>query len=101
MERTSLCVACEYYGSIPLELAVDPACRSTEEADALCRTHRARMTEGYCVLCGRCEPRISPWPSSAIGACETCYRVRFGEPPALKSPAVPSDQESRYVEDLF
>src|SRR6185503_15620873 len=66
----------------PLELSVDPACRSREEADALCAMHRARMTEGFCVLCGRREPWVSPWPSSEIGACERCYRVVFGDPQA-------------------
>ena len=78
MERTSLCVACEAYGVLPASLAVDPACRSKREADALCAPHRARMTEGYCVLCGRREPWVSPWPGSAIGACEPCFRARFG-----------------------
>jgi hypothetical protein len=82
MERTSVCVACEYYGTLPLELSVDPACRSQDEADALCRRHRARMTEGYCVLCARRAPWASPWPRSAIGACERCYRAVFGESPA-------------------
>jgi hypothetical protein len=82
MERTSICVACEYYGSSRLELSVDPACQSRDEADALCATHRARMTEGFCVLCGRREPWVSPWPHSEIGACEACYRVVFGNPQA-------------------
>ena len=79
MERTSVCVACEYYGTLPLELSVDPACRSQDEADALCRRHRARMTEGSCVLCGRRAPWVSPWPESAIGCCEGCFRDLFGE----------------------
>jgi hypothetical protein len=78
MERTSLCVACVYYGVAPLSLSVDPACRSSDEADALCITHRARMTEGLCVLCGRREPWVSPWPDSEIGSCEPCFREIFG-----------------------
>ena len=78
MERTSLCVACTYYGTGLLSLSVDPACRSKDEADRLCGLHRARMTEGYCVLCGRREPWVSPWPQSDIGSCERCYRVVFG-----------------------
>ncbi|HLF94857.1 MAG TPA: hypothetical protein VJB14_15430 [Planctomycetota bacterium] len=44
MVRTSVCVACEVYGVRPASLAVDPACRSEHEADALCVVHRARMT---------------------------------------------------------
>lgn len=78
MERTSICVACTYYGLVPAALAVDPACQSKDEADALCVLHRARATEGFCVLCGRREPWSSPWPKSDIGACELCYRVTFG-----------------------
>jgi hypothetical protein len=78
MDRTSICVACAYYGLASPSLAVDPACQSSEEADALCMAHRARMTEGYCVLCGHRAPWVSPWPSSNIGACELCFRVVFG-----------------------
>jgi hypothetical protein len=79
MIRTSLCVACEYYGTRPAALAVDPACRSAREADALCPPHRAKMTEGSCVLCGRREPWISPWPNSGIGCCRPCFQERFGD----------------------
>jgi len=78
MDRTSICVACEYYGVLAVSLAVDPACRSRDEADALCAPHRAKMTEGYCVLCGLRAPWVSPWPNSAIGCCERCYRIIFG-----------------------
>jgi hypothetical protein len=78
IERTSICVACEYYGVLPASLAVDLACQSKDEADALCSVHRARCTEGTCVLCGRREPWVSPWPQSDIGACELCFRVVFG-----------------------
>src|SRR5262245_40371025 len=67
MERPSLCVVCMYYGLSPIWLSVDPACRSTDEADRLCVTHRARCTEGMCVLCGRRAPWVSPWPHSDIG----------------------------------
>ena len=79
MERTSVCVACAYYGVTPLLLSVDPACRSSVEADALCIPHRARMTEGYCVLCGCRAPWVSPWPNSDIGCCQRCFREVFGE----------------------
>jgi hypothetical protein len=79
MERTSICVACESYDVRPVSLAVDPACQSTREADALCAVHRARCTEGYCVLCGRREPWASRWPESAIGVCRPCYRATFGD----------------------
>ena len=36
------------------------------------------MTEGSCVLCGRREPWVSPWPDSEIGSCEACFRELFG-----------------------
>lgn len=79
MERTSICAACAYYGDEPISLAVDPACQSKDEVDRLCTVHRARSTEGFCVLCGRREPWVSPWPNSDIGACELCFRVVFGK----------------------
>jgi hypothetical protein len=78
MERISICAACAYYGVVPISLSVDPACQSKDEADRLCLVHRARCTEGMCVLCGRREPWVSPWPHSDIGACQLCYRVVFG-----------------------
>lgn len=78
MERTSICLACAYYGLDPADLAVDPACRSEDEADALCALHRARMTEGYCVLCARRAPWASPWPRSRIGCCRVCFDEIYG-----------------------
>lgn len=78
MEHNSTCVACEYYGVVPASLSVDPACQSKDEVDALCMIHRARGTEGYCILCGRREPWASLWPRSDIGCCELCFRVTFG-----------------------
>jgi len=78
MERTSICAACEYYGVSPVSTSVDPACQSSDEVDALCMAHRAKVTEGLCVLCGLREPWVSPWPNSDIGACELCFRVVFG-----------------------
>jgi hypothetical protein len=55
-----MCVACVYYGVRPALLSVDPACQSRDEADALCAKHRAFMTEGLCVLCGRRTSVNSP-----------------------------------------
>lgn len=78
MEHPSLCVACLHYRLEPASPSVDPRGRSKDEADALCQVHRARCTEGFCVLCGRRIPWASPWPHSDIGACELCYRVVFG-----------------------
>jgi hypothetical protein len=78
MEGTSICAACMYYELVPASIAVGTGRASNDEADALCVLHRARGTEGFCVLCGRREPWSSPWPKSDIGACELCYRVIFG-----------------------
>lgn len=78
MERTPSCAACKAYSIVPALLAVDPACQSKDEVDRLCVLHRARATEGLCVLCGRREPWASPWPKSDIGSCELCFRVLFG-----------------------
>lgn len=78
MERTSICAACAYYGFQEIEISVDPACQSKDEVDRLCMPHRARATEGLCVLCGCREPWVSPWEKSDVGACELCYRVIFG-----------------------
>jgi hypothetical protein len=62
--------------------AVDSAGISRDEADSLCVTHRARLTEGYCVLCGRREAWLVLHDESDIGACRPCYAGRFGEPAA-------------------
>lgn len=79
MELSSICVACASFDIIPQELSVDPACSSPHEKDRLCSPHRARMTEGYCVLCSRRAPWISPFPDSRIGCCRTCFTERYGE----------------------
>ncbi len=78
MDRSSLCVACSYYGFLPAAPAADPLGQSKDEADALCLVHRARMTEGLCVLCGRREPWVSPFPMSDIGCCQLCFMVTYG-----------------------
>ena len=73
------CLACEHYDIQPRELAVDVTGTSRDEADALCRPHRARLTEGGCVLCGRREPWVMIHETSDIGACRPCFAGRFGE----------------------
>jgi hypothetical protein len=73
------CMACEQYEVEPRELAVDVNGSSKDEADALCVPHRARLTEGSCVFCGRREPWVMLHESSDIGACRPCYVARFGE----------------------
>jgi hypothetical protein len=89
MEKTSICAACATFGISSPELSVDPACRSPHERDRLCAAHRARMTEGYCVLCARREPWISPFPESRIGCCRPCFA------------ALTSEEEARRLDRLW
>jgi hypothetical protein len=74
----TVCTACEFFHLDPDSRRVDQLGNSTDEADTLCIIHRARMTEGLCVLCGRRLPWVSPWARSAIGCCELCFRSMYG-----------------------
>jgi hypothetical protein len=47
-----LCIACEQFGILPAQPAMDPTGSSTDEADRLCRIHRERVLRGSCFLCG-------------------------------------------------
>ena len=77
-----LCLACTHFGLEPAMPAVDPAGNSKDEADSLCVRHRAYLTEGFCILCGRREAWLVLHDQSDIGACRSCYAARFGEPAA-------------------
>jgi hypothetical protein len=59
--------------------AVDRAGTSTDEADALCVRHRAFLTEGFCVVCGRREAWLVLHETSDIGACRPCFVRCFDE----------------------
>jgi hypothetical protein len=82
------CLACVHFGLEPALPAVDQAGVSGDEADSLCSKCRARMTEGFCVLCGRREAWLVLHEKSDIGACRPCYAGRFGEPAAQAVEAV-------------
>jgi hypothetical protein len=82
------CLACSHFGQSPAMPAVDLTGRSKDEADSLCVMHRARLTEGYCVLCGRREAWVVLHETSDIGSCRPCYAGRFGEPAAQQVEAV-------------
>ena len=88
MERTSMCVACDYYGSVPASLAVDPACQSDDEADALCMVHRARMTEG----CASSADGASR--GSALGRTATSDPANFASALCLELPALKQSPKS-------
>jgi hypothetical protein len=79
IHQVRACFACTHFGLRPAMPAVDPAGISSDEADSLCVRHRARMTEGTCVLCGRREAWLVLHDESDIGACRPCYAGRFGE----------------------
>jgi hypothetical protein len=74
-----LCLACTHFGLQPAFPAVDPSGASEDEANDLCVRHRAFLTEGFCVLCGRREAWLVIHDQSDIGACRPCYAARFGE----------------------
>lgn len=76
--RSPLCIACTHFGLDPAFPAVQPKTLANDEADLLCIQHRARMTEGLCVLCGRRAPWMSPFPKSDVGCCQFCYMVLYG-----------------------
>jgi hypothetical protein len=78
-DEPRLCFACSHFGLQPAMLAVDLTGRSEDEADSLCVRHRAFLTEGFCVLCGRRETWLVLHDKSDIGACRSCYTARFGE----------------------
>lgn len=75
----SECLACAHYGCEPRQLAIDVLGTSSDEADALCALHRARMTEGACVLCGRRRPWVGLHETSDVAACRPCFASTFGE----------------------
>ncbi len=82
------CLACTHFGLHPVMPSVDPSGHSKDEADSLCSTHRARMTEGACVLCGRRQAWLVLHETSDIGSCRPCYAARFGEEAARDVEAV-------------
>src|SRR5579862_19260 len=82
------CFACTHFGVEPVMPAVDQTGASKDEADILCSSHRAKMTEGYCVLCGRREAWVVLHETSDIGSCRPCYATRFGEEAAQDIEAI-------------
>lgn len=78
MRDSLVCVACNAFLMHGPGARMNRAPGSSDEADLLCMVHRARTTEGLCVLCGRRAPWASLWPRSDIGCCELCFRVTFG-----------------------
>ena len=73
-----LCMACEQFGILPAQPAVDPTGRSADEADRLCRTHRVRVLRGSCFLCGDGQVWASPFSDRSIGCCRRCVFKHHG-----------------------
>lgn len=82
--RSSACLACTHFGLKPVMPPVDRDGSSSDEADALCTRHRAFLTEGFCVVCGRREAWVVLHDTSDIGACRPCFVGCFGEDSALR-----------------
>lgn len=73
------CAMCTFFGIRPPAVAVDPEGRSGREVDGFCMVHRARATEGICILCGRRLPWAIMGDPLSPGCCRPCYVERFGE----------------------
>ena len=91
---TRLCRACSHFGLEPAAPAVDLFEVSHDEADGLCQAHRSKMTEGYCVLCGRRSPWLTLDDESDTGACRPCFAGRFGEATAQQVEAYWAELDS-------
>jgi hypothetical protein len=80
-----LCLVCRVFDFDPPALALDRG--SGDEGNLLCARHRALAKEGYCVLCGRREPRMKFTIDCSIGWCRPCFVERCGENAALRAEA--------------
>jgi hypothetical protein len=75
----SSCRVCGYWSGSGVELAVDADGMSPREVDGLCTLHRARATEGACVLCGRRWPWLMLKSGGRVGVCRPCFVGQEGE----------------------
>ena len=75
--RLWLCVACQEFSISPAGDPVDLTGESEDPADALCTIHRARTTEGCCVVCARRLPWVAI-DDTPIGCCRPCFVERIG-----------------------
>jgi hypothetical protein len=71
-------MVCERFGILPAKPAVDATGSSTDEADRLCRRHRARVLQSCCFLCGKAEMWASPFSDPSIGCCRRCIFKHHG-----------------------
>ncbi len=75
----SACTMCKMWDGPELRPAVDQEGTSPLEVDGLCVVHRARATEGACILCGRGRPWVLMRPGSRVGVCKPCYVEQEGK----------------------
>ncbi|MCI0658009.1 MAG: hypothetical protein L0170_13225 [Acidobacteria bacterium] len=73
-----VCMACERFGILPAQPAVDSTGSSADEADRLCRTHRERVLRGSCFMCGGDDVWASPFSDRSIGCCRACLFKHHG-----------------------
>ena len=69
------CLVCQDFGVSPPGKAVNS--KSDDEADWLCSSHRAKHTEGYCVLCGH-RPGWMSLHNLEIYLCRPCNFSKEG-----------------------
>ncbi len=74
-EPDSRCTMCVFWTYAEPRPAVDEGGFSPHEVDGLCTPHRAKATEGVCILCGLGLPWLFMKPGSTLGVC----RAGFGE----------------------
>ena len=82
-DQGSACSICRFWATPCPGRVWNPEGPHSLELQGLCMVHRARASEGTCILCGRRLPwmLMSAW--SRLGFCRPCYLVRAGEKEAV------------------
>lgn len=76
--RWPRCVVCYLFNLRPIRYSVDRSQNPTCEADTLCVIHRARATEGYCVMCARRAVWAIIFKDTETGCCRACFAKQYG-----------------------
>ena len=95
---TDTCLVCHQYEMIPPGKAVDVT--SDDEADWLCPPHRAKCTEGFCVLCGH-RPGWMTIFDVDVSVCRQCHVSRNGEAAAERAEVAWKEFEGTEEEGLL
>lgn len=78
------CAACPAIGVPPFRPAIPQKDERISRPDDLCRVHRARATEGACVLCGSRLVWMEIHQGGGFGSCRACYATVWGEDEASR-----------------